>query len=121
MGQLRAAPLWRSGLLCRCPRCGLGKIYTSYLKIGPRCAVCELDYSFADPGDGPAVFVILVAGAFIVACAIAVELNFKPPFWVHVVIWGPLTIGTCLSLLPPFKAMLFALQYRNQSGEGRLQ
>lgn len=119
MGQLRAAPLWQSGLLCRCPRCGLGKLYAGYLKIAPRCTVCALDYSFADSGDGPAVFVVLVAGAFIVASAMAVELNFSPPLWVHALIWGPLTIASCLALLPPFKATLFALQYRNQSGEGR--
>ncbi len=119
MGQLRAAPLWRSGLLCRCPRCGLGKLYSGYLKIATHCTVCALDYGFADPGDGPAVFVILIAGAFIVACAITVELKYAPPFWVHALLWGPLTIVVCLTLLPLFKAVLFALQYRFQSGEGR--
>ena len=62
MGQLRAAPLWQSGLLCRCPRCGTGKLYAEYLKFAPRCTVCDLDYRFADSGDGPAVFVILIAG-----------------------------------------------------------
>jgi uncharacterized protein (DUF983 family) len=119
MGQLRAAPLWRSGLLCRCPRCGLGKLFESYLKFAPRCTVCALDYGFADAGDGPAVFVVLIAGAFIVGSALAVEINFSPPLWVHALIWGPVTITVCLGLLQPFKATLFALQYRNQAGEDR--
>lgn len=121
MGQLRAAPLWQSGLLCRCPRCGTGPLYAEYLKFAPRCTVCDLDYRFADSGDGPAVFVILIAGAFIVASALIIEVNFNPPYWVHAVIWLPLTIGLCLGLLPVFKATLFALQYRNQAGEGRRQ
>jgi uncharacterized protein (DUF983 family) len=116
MGQVRAAPIWRSGLLCRCPRCGTGKLYAGYLKFTDRCTVCDLDYRFADAGDGPAVFVILI-----VACALAVELNFQPPYWVHAVLWLPLTLVICLGLLPPFKATLFALQYRNQAGEGRLR
>jgi uncharacterized protein (DUF983 family) len=113
--------LWQSGLLCRCPRCGTGKLYAEYLKFAERCTVCDLSYRFADSGDGPAVFVMLIAGAFIVAGALFVEANFSPPYWVHAVLWLPLTVGLCLGLLPPFKATLFALQYLNQAGEGRMQ
>jgi len=115
------APLLQSGLRCRCPRCGRGPLYIGYLKIAPRCTVCDLDYGFADAGDGPAVFVVLVAGAIIAAAAAFVELNFHPPYWMHLVIWLPVTVGLCLALLPPFKATLFALQYRTNAGEGRLQ
>ena len=119
MGQSRAAPLWQSGLLCRCPRCGRGRLYAAYLKIAPACGVCGLDYGFADAGDGPAVFVILIAGAFIVAAAMFVEINYRPPYWLHAVLWLPLTLTLCLGLLPPFKATLFAFQYRNRPGDGR--
>ena len=114
-----AAPLWQSGLRCRCPRCGRGPLFASYLKIAPRCSVCDLDYAIADAGDGPAVFVIFVAGAIIAGAAAFVELNFHPPYWMHALIWLPATVGLCMALLPPFKATLFALQYRNQAGEGR--
>lgn len=115
------APLWLSGLRCRCPRCGKGPLFSAYLKIAPACTVCGLDYGFADAGDGPAVFVVLVAGAIIAAGAAIVELTFHPPYWMHLVIWLPVTVGLCLALLPPFKATLFALQYRHDAGEGRLQ
>ena len=113
------APLWQSGLRCRCPRCGRGPVYSAYLKFAPRCSVCALDYGFADAGDGPTVFVVLIAGAIIVAGAAFVELNFHPPYWMHLVIWLPATVGLCLALLPPFKATLFALQYRHNAGEDR--
>ena len=119
MTELQAAPLWQAGLRCRCPRCGKGRVFKAYLVFAERCLFCSLDFRFADAGDGPAVFVILIAGAFIVASAIAVEVNFSPPYWVHLVVWLPLTVGICLALLPPLKATLFALQYRNQAGEGR--
>lgn len=119
MPHQRVAPLWRSGLLCRCPRCGLGSLFSSYLKVAPRCAVCELDLSFAEQGDGPAVFVILIAGAIIVGSAAFVELRYAPPIWVHALIWGPLTIALCLGLLPVFKALIVALQYRFRHDEGR--
>ena len=108
-------------MLCRCPRCGTGRLYAAYLKFTDRCTVCDLDFRFADSGDGPAVFVVLIAGAFIVGCALAIEVNFSPPYWVHAVLWLPLTLGLCLGLLPVFKATLFALHYRHQAGEGRLR
>ena len=33
-----------------------------FLDLRPRCEACGLDYGFADAGDGPAVFVILIGG-----------------------------------------------------------
>ena len=111
----------RTGLACCCPRCGKGRLFQGFLNLRPRCEACGLDYDFADAGDGPAVFVILIAGAFIVTCALIVEVNFSPPYWLHAILWLPLTIGLCLGLLPLLKATLFALQYRNQAGEGRRQ
>lgn len=48
-----------------------------------------------------------------------VELRYTPPLWVHALIWGPLTIALCLGLLPIFKALLIALQYRFRHDEGR--
>jgi uncharacterized protein (DUF983 family) len=62
-------PTIRTGLACRCPRCGKGKLFQGFLELRPRCDVCGLDYAFADAGDGPAVFVILIAGFIVVGCA----------------------------------------------------
>jgi uncharacterized protein (DUF983 family) len=121
MTNVQAAPLWQSGLRCRCPRCGKGRLFKAYLVFAERCAVCDLDYRFADAGDGPAVFVILIAGAFVVGCALFVEVNYQPPYWIHALLWLPLSVGLCLGMLPPLKATMFALQYRNDAGEGRLE
>ena len=121
MNERRAAPLLQAGLRCRCPRCGKGRLYKAYLTFADHCTSCGLDYRFADAGDGPAVFVVLIAGAIIVGCALFVEANFSPPLWLHAVLWLPLTLLICLSLLPPLKATMFALQYRHEAGEGRLQ
>ena len=55
-----------TGLLCRCPRCGKGKLFDGFLTLKPKCDACGLDFSFADAGDGPAIFVIMIAGAIVV-------------------------------------------------------
>ena len=60
--------------------------------LRPRCEACGLDYAFIDSGDGPAVFVILLAGFVVVGCALVVEFKYAPPFWLHAVLWGPLIL-----------------------------
>ncbi|AEW18364.1 hypothetical protein P053_02185 [Brucella abortus 01-4165] len=50
----------RSGIAGHCPRCGEGKLFNGFLTVAPRCTACGLDYGFADSGDGPAAFVILI-------------------------------------------------------------
>ena len=37
-------------------------MFSGFLALRPACTVCGLDLDFADAGDGPAVFVILIAG-----------------------------------------------------------
>jgi uncharacterized protein (DUF983 family) len=109
-----------SGLAGRCPACGRGKMFTGYLTLVPRCSVCSLDYSFADAGDGPAVFVILVTGFIVVGAALFVEMAYAPPYWVHAALWGPLAILLPLVLLRSFKGVLIALQYKHKAQEGKL-
>ncbi|MGO8920789.1 MAG: DUF983 domain-containing protein [Stellaceae bacterium] len=106
--------IFAAALFCRCPRCGEGKLYDGLLSIAPACSRCGLDLRAEDAGDGPAVFVILILGAVTVGLAIAVEILFSPPLWVHVVLWTPLVIGGAILLLRPLKAGLIALQYRHR-------
>jgi uncharacterized protein (DUF983 family) len=110
-----------TGLKGTCPRCGQGKIFAGFLTVAPRCGKCGLDLGFADSGDGPAVFVSLIGGFLVLGAALWTELRYEPPFWVHLVIFLPLTLIVCLGLLRPLKGTLIALQYRNKAEQGRLQ
>ncbi len=108
------------GLACKCPRCGNGKLYQGFLNLRPACEACGLDYAFIDAGDGPAVFVILIAGFIVVGCALIVEIKYQPPYWVHAVLWLPLILITTLLPLRSMKALLIALQFHHKAAEGRL-
>jgi uncharacterized protein (DUF983 family) len=112
-------PPIRAGLACRCPRCGKGRLFSGFLTLRPACEFCGLDYNFADAGDGPAIFVILLAGFVVVACALIVEFTYAPPLWVHAVLWGPLIVVTTLLPLRPIKGLMIALQYHHRAAEGR--
>jgi uncharacterized protein (DUF983 family) len=111
--------LW-AGMAARCPSCRRGKLFAGYLTLAPRCNACGLDYGFADSGDGPAVFVILVTGFVVVGLALIVEIRYAPPYWLHALLWGPLAIILPLVLLRSFKGVLIALQFRHKAEEGKL-
>jgi uncharacterized protein (DUF983 family) len=111
---------YAAGLRCRCPRCGEGRLFTGFLTLAPRCERCSLDFGFADAGDGPAVFVILIAGFVVVGLAVMVEFLWRPPYWVHAVLWIPAILAVTLGLLRPLKGTLIALQYFHRAAEGRI-
>ena len=115
----RPSPI-AAGLAGRCPQCGRGRLFQGFLTPRPKCEVCGLDFSFADSGDGPAVFVILFAGFVVVGLALVVEFAYQPPFWLHALLWGPLILLVTLGPLRPFKGVLIALQFHHDAAEGRL-
>ena len=106
-------PPVRTGLRCRCPRCGRGPLYSGLLQVAKSCIECELDFSPHDSGDGPAVFVIFILGILVVPLALGLEAALAPPTWVHLVIWPPVIITLAIVLLRPMKAILVAYHFKN--------
>jgi uncharacterized protein (DUF983 family) len=109
-----------TGLSGRCPACGQGPLFSGLLSLHRSCSACGLDFAFADAGDGPAVFVILLAGFLVVALALIIEIVYQPPFLVHAALWGPLIVLVTLAPLRLVKGVLIALQYHHQAAEGRV-
>jgi uncharacterized protein (DUF983 family) len=102
-----------------CPRCGAPTLFSGWVRFADRCSACALDISAFNVGDGPAAFLILILGGAIVAAAITLELSLSPPFWVHVLLWIPLSAAAVLLALRVSKAGLLALEYRNKAREFR--
>jgi uncharacterized protein (DUF983 family) len=108
-----------SGVAGRCPNCGEGHLFEGFLKVAPACEACGYDLSKADSGDGPAVFVIMVAGFLVAFAALITEFTVHPPIWVHLMLWLPLTLIVCVGLLRPFKGAMLAAQFMNKASEAR--
>jgi uncharacterized protein (DUF983 family) len=103
-----------------CPRCGAKTLFAGMASFAPKCRACALDYRSFNVGDGPAALLILVIGARITGGAIALELSAKPPFWVHILLWVPITAGAVILSLRAAKGLLLALEYRHRAAEGRI-
>jgi uncharacterized protein (DUF983 family) len=104
-----------------CPRCGARSLFEGVASFAPKCRSCGLDFAAFNVGDGPAAFLILIIGALITGLAIAFELAVSPPFWVHILLWLPVTLGAVVLSLRIAKAALLVLEYRNSAREGRIK
>ena len=104
-----------------CPRCGAKGLFAGLTKFAPACPACGLDYSGFNVGDGPAAFLTFLVGGLITGLAIWLELAWHPPFWVHAVLWVPLTTLAVIWGLRAGKAALMAAEYQRLAGEGQLK
>ena len=104
-----------------CPRCGAKTLFSGFATFASRCRACQLDFSAFNVGDGPAAFLTLGVGGLITLLAIILELSADPPFWVHILLWLPLTTVLVVLSLRVSKAILLVLEYRNSAREGRIR
>jgi uncharacterized protein (DUF983 family) len=112
-------PVAQVALKGLCPRCGAPTLFDGVAKFAEKCPACGLDFTQFNVGDGPAAFLTLILGAIITALAITLELTVHPPFWVHMILWIPLTAGAVVLALRASKGALLALEYRNKAREVR--
>ena len=104
-------PAMLSGSKGRCPSCGTGALYRSYLKTEDACGHCgeELHHHRAD--DAPPYFTIAIVGHLIVPLMLFAERAWAPALWVHMALFVPLTALLCLAFLPVVKGSLVGLQW----------
>jgi uncharacterized protein (DUF983 family) len=107
----RLQPALIRGARGRCPSCGIGKMFTSYLKVTASCPHCSEPLHHQRADDAPAYFTMFVVGHVIVGGILAVEKAFAPPTWVQLSVWLPLMVLLSLVCLPVIKGALVALQW----------
>jgi uncharacterized protein (DUF983 family) len=107
-------PVGRSikrGLLSRCPACGKGKLFRSYVKPVDTCAACGEDLSPQRSDDFPPYLVITIVGHITLGGYMMTDLVWSLTTWQHLAIWVPVTILSALLLLQPIKGGVIALQW----------
>jgi|SRR5690554_5379854 len=102
-----------------CPSCGSRTLFAGWIRLADRCRACGLDMTRFNVGDGPAAFLTLIVGAVVVALALWLQLAAEPPWWLHVLLWPPLTVIGVVLGLRVAKAALLQSEHRNKAGEGQ--
>lgn len=114
-----SASLYQLSLTGGCPRCAEPTLFAGMLSFAPTCSNCGLDFDSFNVGDGPAAFLTFGIGTLVTLFGIILELTVEPAWWVHVLIWPPVTILAVIGSLRIAKATLLAIEYRNSAREGR--
>jgi uncharacterized protein (DUF983 family) len=107
------ATAFKRGVIGRCPNCGKGKLFRAYLKVADTCNACGEEFHHQQADDAPAYFVIMIVGHIVVPIVFAVEMAFMPPFWLHALIFIPLTVGLAVLFLQPTKGAIIGWQWAN--------
>ena len=107
----------KAALFGLCPQCGHKTLFAGLGQFADTCSNCDLDFSSYNVGDGPAALLTLVIGALIIILALVVDSAFRPPFWVHVIIWVPFTAALTIITLRMAKAALLAAEHHNRARE----
>jgi uncharacterized protein (DUF983 family) len=100
-----------------CPRCGARTLFARGISFADRCNACGLEFSRFNVGDGPVAFLTLIVGGLMTGLALWLEIAVEPPFWVHALIWIPLTIAVIWFGLRAAKGALLGAEFRRGAGE----
>lgn len=106
-------PAMVTGMKCRCPACGEGKMFRAYLKVSDECSNCgeQLHHHRAD--DAPPYLVIFIVGHIIVGIMLHIEMVHSVAPMIYLWTMIPLTIVMSLLLLPVVKGAVVAAQWAN--------
>lgn len=99
------------GFRRRCPDCGQGPLFQSYLKVADSCPVCreELHHHRAD--DGPAYLTILIVGHLMAPFIHVVFTRFRPEPLVMATLFSVVALALSLFLLPRLKGVVVGIQW----------
>jgi uncharacterized protein (DUF983 family) len=97
------------GLNGRCPSCGQGRLFRTFLKVVPACEHCRAPLGLARADDAPPYFTILIVGHIVIPAMLIMQKTSDPPLWLLSAIFLPLTLFLSLGLLQPIKGAIVGL------------
>ena len=92
--------IYRAALFGSCPKCGARSVFEAPAMVAETCQDCRLDLGELEPTGRfvPLLLTVMVVVSLI-CLAFLLEIEVRPPLWVHAALWTPLTIGFELFVL----------------------
>ncbi|QUL39404.1 DUF983 domain-containing protein [Erythrobacter sp. JK5] len=82
------------------------------------CDRCGLDLGALERGARLAGLVTILTAAILIMLAIGIDIMLRPPLWLQVVIWAPLTLAVVIGTLRLYKTALLYRRYEAQAEQG---
>jgi uncharacterized protein (DUF983 family) len=95
----------------RCPACGTGALYVSFLSVGDHCPACgeALHHHRAD--DVAPYLALFLSLHIVVPLAFLATVVWTPPAWGYIVAFLPLAIGLTIVALPAVKGAIVGIEW----------
>lgn len=115
-----AKPAMINGLRCRCPKCGKGPLFTSFLKVTDHCPNCNEALHHHRADDGPAYLTILIVAHLVGFVMHFMWVAFRPEPLVMALVITFGAVGLSLVMLPRLKGLIVGIQWaRRMHGFGQ--
>jgi uncharacterized protein (DUF983 family) len=102
---------FRRGLSGRSPCCGQARLFSSYLKVVPRCPSCGHELAQYKSDDGPAYFTILIVGHLVLGPVLLLEVVRAMPIAPTLAVMLTGLVALTLWLLPIVKGAFVGAQW----------
>ncbi len=103
----------KRGIYGRCPNCGDGALFKSYLKQVEACAQCGEKFGHIRADDAPAWLTILLAGHVVAPFLLGVVPNLDWPEWVILLVIMSYAFLLSLAILPSAKGFFISVIWRS--------
>ncbi|MEO0544229.1 MAG: DUF983 domain-containing protein [Pseudomonadota bacterium] len=115
--ELKKRPLWRAmarGWRGKCPSCGQASLFSGFVGTVDTCSHCGEHIAHHRADDLPPYLNIFVVGHVVVGAMLLVMqfTDWNP--WLHLALWGAVTIVMAIMLMRPLKGAVIGLQWANR-------
>lgn len=98
----------------RCPACGDGKLFQTYLRQVDHCAHCGASFGGLKADDAAPWLTIIVTGHIFLPLAFMVNLDALP-VWLVAGLWSAFFAGLSILLLPRAKGVMLAILWQTRA------
>ena len=97
-----------------CPRCGARTLFAAPAVLADECAACGLDIIALERGGRFVGVVTMLLALALILAALGVDEWLRPPLWLSLLFFAPLTVGAVIGGLRFYKTMWVYHQYEER-------
>jgi uncharacterized protein (DUF983 family) len=94
-----------------CPRCGERALFNAPAQLADECTACELNFASLERGGRFVGVVTMLLALALMLAALGIDEWLRPPLWLSLAIWLPVTVGGVIYALRFYKTMWVYHQY----------
>ena len=97
-----------------CPRCGAKTLFEGPAQLADECSHCGLNILSLERGGRFVGVVTMLLALALMLAALGVDEWLRPPLWLSLVVWLPVTVGGVIGALRLYKTMWVYHQYEER-------